>query len=161
MINKHSSLSYAYVCHRCGHCQEFSPRFEELAAELGGELLFAKIDGTTNEAPPVFPPIKGINRFPSDSTSSIFGRNSTSDIAGFPVHIFGESDGQDEAGRVQRGQERRLPPALREGEPDGQEDVGKRRGCADAGFGQQRIATVLRDARNQGRAVTVLICDDD
>ena len=43
---------------RCGHCQEFSPLYEELAAQLGDKLLFVKMDGTANEAPAVFPQIQ-------------------------------------------------------------------------------------------------------
>ena len=50
----------------CGHCMEFGPKYEELAAKSANKtssgrhpVAFFKIDGTANDAPPMFPTIQG------------------------------------------------------------------------------------------------------
>ena len=155
------------VTFRCGHCQEFSPLFEELAAELRGEMLFVKIDGTTNEAPAVFPLIQAGMlpvpfRFISDM--ACYARNF--DIAikiywyigqcaitiynhftGFPIHILREGDRQDEPRQVHRRQKRQVTPKIHKGELDAKEKVGgyHARCIWIDELGRQRISTFFRD----------------
>ena len=50
---------------RCGHCKEFDPIYKKVAKKLlksNENIVFGKLDGTTNDIPYMFPPLKG---FPS------------------------------------------------------------------------------------------------
>jgi len=49
----------------CGHCKEFDPIYKKVAKKLlksNENIVFGKLDGTTNDIPYMFPPLKG---FPS------------------------------------------------------------------------------------------------
>ncbi|TRY73095.1 hypothetical protein TCAL_00905 [Tigriopus californicus] len=46
----------------CGHCKEFDPVFKKVAKKMSKNnenLVFGKMDGTTNDIPYMFPPLKG------------------------------------------------------------------------------------------------------
>ena len=50
---------------RCGHCKEFEPTYKKVAKKLlknNENIVFGKYDGTSNDMPYMFPPLKG---FPS------------------------------------------------------------------------------------------------
>ena len=50
---------------RCGHCKEFEPTYKKVAKKLlknNENIVFGKYDGTSNDIPYMFPPLKG---FPS------------------------------------------------------------------------------------------------
>ena len=49
------------VC-RCGHCKEFDPVFKKVAKKLmktNENIVFGKYDGSSNDIPYMFPPLKG------------------------------------------------------------------------------------------------------
>merc|ERR1712130_912931 len=49
----------------CGHCKEFDPVFKKVAKKMlmkNENIVFGKMDGTSNDIPYMFPPLKG---FPS------------------------------------------------------------------------------------------------
>ena len=47
---------------RCGHCKEFDPVFKKVAKKLmktNENIVFGKYDGSSNDIPYMFPPLKG------------------------------------------------------------------------------------------------------
>ena len=46
---------------RCGHCKEFDPVYKKVAKKMlknNENIVFGKMDGTANDIPYMFPPIK-------------------------------------------------------------------------------------------------------
>ena len=46
---------------RCGHCKEFDPIYKKVAKKMlknNENIVFGKMDGTANDIPYMFPPIK-------------------------------------------------------------------------------------------------------
>ena len=49
------------ICDRCGHCKEFDPVYKKVAKKMlknNENIVFGKMDGTANDIPYMFPPIK-------------------------------------------------------------------------------------------------------
>ena len=65
MVKDHFTLFwtelYGRIC-RCGHCKEFEPSYKKVAKKLlknNENIVFGKFDGTGNDIPYMFPPLKG------------------------------------------------------------------------------------------------------
>ena len=46
----------------CGHCKDFDPVFKKIAKKMlksNENIVFGKMDGTTNDIPYMYPPLKG------------------------------------------------------------------------------------------------------
>ena len=59
------NFEFEYDFIRCGHCKEFEPTYKKVAKKLlknNENIVFGKYDGTSNDIPYMFPPLKG---FPS------------------------------------------------------------------------------------------------
>ena len=65
LVSAPSTNDFSVKSPRCGHCKEFDPTYKKVAKKLlksNENIVFGKFDGTTNDIPYMFPPLKG---FPS------------------------------------------------------------------------------------------------
>ena len=68
----------------CGHCKEFDPVFKKVAKKMlknNENIVFGKMDGSSNDVPYMFPPLK-VNFF----SSKLFYHNEFH--LGIPISVF-------------------------------------------------------------------------